>query len=208
MLALYIFCAILGGGFVLVSALGGALGHGHLDSGADAGGHDVEGAFDHTAETDAPLHGHGASHDAVSAGSFWLPFFSLRFWTYFIGSFGVLGVALNLLKASTEPATMAIAGVTGLCIGWAAAYLIRLLGAPDNNSSIAEGDFLGSVGRVTVAVRGAQPGKVRTSIRGDLIDMIAVSDSGSDVEQGEEVLIVGIERGQARVARKSEYLGE
>jgi hypothetical protein len=49
---------------------------------------------------------------------------------------------------------------------------------------------------------------VRTSVRGDIIDFVALSEAGESFAPGDEVMIVGIEGDKARVARKQDFLGE
>lgn len=209
MLAAYIVAAIVGGGMIVFSALaglgahadvGGDLGHdvggghGSVDHGA-AGGHDVS----HDAE-----HGHDTDH---GTGALWLPFFSIRFWTYAVGTFGLIGSVLSLTRVSIEPITLAISATAGLLMGTLAAWIVRYLNKAEYSSTATEDDFLGALAQVTVPI-GELPGKVRTSVRGDIIDFVALSDPGEQFAPGEEVMIVGIEGDKARVARKKDFLGE
>lgn len=200
MLAAYIVAAIVGGGLILISALAGLGAH------ADMGGGD----FAH----DTGL-SHDASHDAdhgdagaTGSGALWLPFFSLRFWTYAVGTFGLLGTLLTFSRVSQEPLTLTVSSVSALVTGTIAALAVRALSKMERSSTASETDFQGAVGKVTVPIRGSLPGKVRTSVRGDLIDLVAVSHDGAEIAQGEEVIVVEIEGNQARVARQKEFLGE
>lgn len=190
MLAAYVVAAIVAGGLIVFSAIAGMEGHASI---GDVGSHD------------APGHTHGEGAD--SAGSVWLQFLTLRFWTYAIGAFGLIGLVLTLRKASVEPLTMTIAGGTGLVVGTISAWFYRFLSKSEHSSSIGGNDFLGAIGKVTVAI-GAEPGKVRTSIKGEIIDMVAVGHTGEPFVAGEEVIIVGLDGNNAQVARKGDFLGE
>lgn len=202
MLALYIISAIVGGGLILASALGALGSHAGFDH--DAGGLEADSGLDHSFDHSAD-HSVDAHTIAQDAGV-WLPFFSLRFWTYVFGGGGLAGLLLTLTNASAEPVTAIVSSGFGLVMGFIAAYTFRLLAKNETNTATLEADFVGALGKLTVGVRDAQPGKVRTSIRGDIIDMIAVSEPGRELPQGEEVVIVGVEGNTVRVAPRSDYL--
>lgn len=197
MLAAYIVAAIVGGGMIAFSALAGA--EAHHDIGGDVGGPDAH--IGHDAD-----HGHD-SHESGDSGSLWLPFLSLRFWTYLIGTFGLMGLVLTLSKASPEPMTGIISGACGLVMGTFAAGLVRYLSKSEQSAAVSDADFVGALGKVTVGIH-ALPGKVRTSVKGDVIDVLALGENGEQFEQGEEVMIVGFEGQTAKVVRKDDYLGE
>ncbi|MCU0315648.1 MAG: hypothetical protein MUC92_03545 [Fimbriimonadaceae bacterium] len=202
MQALYIFTAILGGGLILLSALGiGGHGHGDADVGSD---HEIS----HDASHDVS---HDVSHDAGHSDSggpsdLWLPFLSLRFWTYFVGVFGVTGLLLSLFRISVEPITLFVSLGSGLVMGLVAAFVTRFLTTHQISSAATTDDMLGSLAQTTVSLRGTEPGKVRMTLRGDIIDMLAVSDDGKDIVSGEEVVVVGVDGNKVRVVRTSELL--
>ena len=102
---------------------------------------------------------------------------------------------------------MVIAIATGVLMGTVAACLVRYLSKTANTSSVGHEDFLGALARVSVRI-GELPGKIRTSVKGDIIDIVALGENGESFEQGEEVMIVGMEGSNARVVRKADYLGE
>src|SRR5512140_2086745 len=84
---LTVYLAALAFGLVLIGASvfqGDGGGH---DSG---GGHDFGGAHDSG-------DGHGDAHGDADHGAFLTNLFSLRFWTYALGAFGMSGTALSLL---------------------------------------------------------------------------------------------------------------
>ena len=201
MLGAYIVAAIVGGGLILFSALAGMESHGDIGGGDFGHGGDVG----HDAGVN---HEVGHNHDSsAGTGALWLPFLTLRFWTYAVGTFGLIGLLLSLTKVSTEPLTMVVSVATGILMGTIAALLVRMLSRNENSSSVSDQDFLGALAKVSVPI-GALPGKVRTSVKGDIIDMVAVGENGEKFQQGEEVMIVGMEGNSARVVRKDDYLGE
>lgn len=208
MLAAYIVAAIVGGGMIVFSALAG-LGA-HADMGGSDFSHDVDtgqGGFDHSGpETHDASQDGDNGHDAdQGTGALWLPFFSVRFWTYAVGTFGLIGSILSLTRVSIEPATLAISISSGVLMGTIAAVVVRTLAKAEHASAANQDDFLGALAKVTVSI-GELPGKVRTSVRGDIIDFVALGEQGEHFDQGEEVMIVGIEGDKARVARQTEFL--
>lgn len=176
---------------MLLSAFGGVFGH--HDVGTDGGG-------------DVDSGSHSLEKSLDKGGELWIPFLSLRFWTHFIGGFGVLGTVLNFTGHGAEPLAGLVSAGVGLGLGLGAAWVFRLLQKEQIDASTKADDFLGVAGTLSVAARGNDPGKVRVTVRGDIIDMLALSDSGQDLSAGEEVVIVGIEGDKARVLRKGDIL--
>lgn len=167
----------------------------HIDGGdhADADGHmDAEAhlhADVHDLAVDAGHeldHADAGTHDgADSAASMLL---SMRFWTYALMAFGLVGTALHYLALAGAVLTPVLAVVAGLCSGTTAALVFRAL-KPAVSSATTQDETLGRVARVTVPVRKGGLGKVRVEMRGRHIDLLAVSDR-SDVDPGEQVVVV------------------
>jgi membrane protein implicated in regulation of membrane protease activity len=191
MLTLYIVMAIVSGALILISAFGVDHGSGHdLDV-----GHDVAG-------------GHDTNHDTDHDGGAWLPFLSLRFWNYFAAAFGLIGLLLTLLKATDSSTTLILALAGGLGTGLAVALIMRWLKAGSNTDGTAIHDLMGKEAKVIVGVKPDQIGKVRIEAKGELIDLLAVADDGHPIEAGEQVVVVGVDGGQARVSRVRDILGD
>lgn len=198
MLTIYIFCAVIGGGLIVMSLFGGDHDHGSdadhdftvdhdVDLGADAGG-------------DADVgHDADASHDSGHGDGPWMLFFSLRFWTYLLGVFGVSGLLLTYLTDSREPVTALLSGATGFLSGVFAASLVGWLRKNEADSTAREHDFLGVRARVTVGIRDRQVGRIRATVKGELIDVLAVSEEPLALPEGSEVVIVGMDNGRATV---------
>jgi hypothetical protein len=189
MLGFYIFSAIVGGVLVLVNVFVGS--HGH-DFEAH---HD----FDHGADHDS---GHGESDH-----TFWLPFFSLRFWTYFFAATGAVGLLLTKLSGSGEPTTGIISIATGLVCGLSVALAVRYLSRYNSDSSARMDDLLGMEAKVLVTVRQNSPGKVRCHLKGDTIDLLALAQDDTVLEAGSDAIIVAIEDDRARVVPRAVLYG-
>ena len=196
---------------MLLSALGGVL-HGEVP-----GGHDVDFDADHQidfehdiASTDVDHSGIELSHDALDvgfgAGDFWLAFVSMRFVTYFVGIFGIFGLLLTWFSNLGPTGVALFSALTALVLGYGGALLFRYLKVEGETSGVTEHDYIGALGLALVAIKGAQPGKVRVSIKGDTLDLIALSEGEKEIAKGEEIVIVGLEGNQVRVAPKADYL--
>lgn len=223
MLAIYLICGIVGGGLILAAALGG-LTSSALD-GIDTGG-DADVDFDHSVDFDtADIDIDGdvdidmtsdagdgfdmAEHmesakDFTQDAGFWLPFFSLRFWIYFAGGFGLFGTFLTLTKAAMEPIALWLALGFGALIGTAVAMVMRWLKGQESDSMIREKDMLGVSGKMVVTPRNGQPGKVRISVKGETLDLLALSRKGTEVERGEEVVVIHVDDSRVTVARSED----
>ncbi|HHO53978.1 MAG TPA: hypothetical protein ENK18_24690 [Deltaproteobacteria bacterium] len=116
----------------------------------------------------------------------------MRFWTIFLGLFGLTGAPLTLLEIAA-PLPLGIAlGTAGL--------LSRLL-SPLFRETSAETSlrrFVGSEARVLLPV-GARAGKVVIQTLADRIELPARSDDGRRIGQGARVLVAFIEDGVAAV---------
>lgn len=193
MLTVYIVSAIVAGALILLSAVGGGHDAGHD---VDVGGHDFD------ASHDADVHSDGAVEGT------WIPFFSLRFWTYFFAAFGIIGLLLTVLNAATAPLTIGLALGGGLVTGFAVAAIMRWLKGSASTDSASLHDLLGKEAKVLVGVRPSQLGKVRIEAKGEIIDLLATSESGEQIEIGEQVVVVGVDGNQAKIARRRDILGD
>lgn len=194
MFALYVVTAIIGGVLILVSALG-------VHS-AD-GGHDGQFDIGHGGGHD--LH---AGHDGDAHADVWIPFFSLRFWTYLATGFGVTGLLLTWFSSISVGAGAALAGATGLVAGLGVSYAMHYLRSVDTSSTATERDIVGADAKVLVALKPGEVGKVRCNVKGELIDLIAFPDDDQPIEVGADVMIVGIDKDRVRVVRRSMFFGD
>lgn len=199
MFLFYLAAAILGGGLILAAALGGLGGHGDVD-------HSAEVSTDVSQDVGSPEGIETAKDVGAAAGEFWLPFLSLRFWTYLLGGFGGFGVILSLANVGGEPLRIVSSAIVGLIAGLGAAYAARWMQTNETDSSVHSGDLLGVAAKVLVSSRNGEPAKVRMDVKGDLIDMLAVPLDGQSIEAGEEVVVVSVDGSRVTVAKAEDYL--
>jgi membrane protein implicated in regulation of membrane protease activity len=172
MLVIYIVCAAIGLGLALLAAIGA--GHGH-----DA---------DTATDTD-----HGLDFFE------WIPVVSLRFWTYALAGYGSMGVLLTLFT-QVQPGTVTLsATVVGAIAGSAVWLLAKMIRRSEQSSGVVSADLLGKQADVLVTIRPGQPGKIRLEARGDLIDLVAVSDGNETIAVGEKAYVVSVDDGKALV---------
>ena len=195
MLTIYIVAAIMGGILVFASALSG--GDGDVDHGVDVG-MDADVDLEVDADTDASADG--------SSLAAWLPFLSLRFWTYFVAFFGLSGVLLSTLTEWGWTAVVVAAGGIGLTTGFGVATFMRLLARTQTDSRIGSGDMVGAEGVVLLAVRPGDVGKVRVQIKGNAIDLIAHIDGDEALDIGAEVVVIGFRENIATIVRREELM--
>lgn len=179
MLIAYIVSMIVGGALVVMSAI---TGHGHHEA-----------SFDHGGDAD---HG-GGDHDT------WIPFLSLRFWMYGLTAFGLSGILLLFLAKQSVAASVPWSIGTGLICGLIVSYITRLAMKSEADSSAKTQDMLGKSANVLVPIRPGLPGKVRFSVKGEWIELLALPQENESIEANEEVIILNIERDRAYVMKKS-----
>jgi membrane protein implicated in regulation of membrane protease activity len=184
MLLVYAISAVVAGALVLLSAFGGD----------HHGGH----------ETSIEVHHDG--HDAFEGT--WIPFFSLRFYTYFFASFGLAGMLLSFLTATDPVVTAWLSAGVGVATGLTASFILRLLRLSETSGGALEQDVLGKEGLVLVPIRESLPGRIRCTIRGDVIDYLAVTEAPRVLQAGETVVVVGMENGRAQVLPVGDLFGE
>jgi membrane protein implicated in regulation of membrane protease activity len=167
---IYIAALIVGGGAIAVQLL--------MSAGGDADA-DVQGDVD--ADADHSGHGHHAGD-----GSGILPIFlSLRFWTYALLAFGLVGTLLWYLGLAPEPVTAVVAAVMGLSSGFTASWLFRALARSETGAS---SDAVGQVGRVLLPCAKGRRGKVRIQLHGQTLDVLATTDE-EELPAGSAVLV-------------------
>jgi membrane protein implicated in regulation of membrane protease activity len=178
---LYVFALVLGGVLLGTSLLLG----GHDDAGGDHGG------------------GHEKEFHAgdVGADFFLWMFRSVRFWTFFLAFFGLTGVVLDGagIVESRFVALVCALGM-GALSGFGAASLIRFLSTDESGQAPESSDYVGKTVRVVVPVSRKNTGKVRLQLKGNTVDVLAVTDE-EEFRANDEAIIIEMEGTQARIAR-------
>ncbi|MBD2109569.1 NfeD family protein [Nodosilinea sp. FACHB-13] len=191
---IYGLCFIVGGIFVLLAAVGG------LD------GVDIDTNLDFNVEA-------SASVDDIDAGTqidqtltalrdrWWLPFLSLRFWTFALCFFGLTGLLINLVQPNLAVwlGTL-IALLMGLFCGLVAALVLRSLGRQSVSSLIRPETLTGQIATVEIPFDTDSRGKVSLSIAGSTVSFFAITQEDREFRVGETVLVVGMEHNKLWVA--------
>ena len=183
MLSVYLACLGFGGILVAASAIGG---HGdHGDSGHPGGdaGHD-----DH------------AAHDHAKGDGTGLFLLSLRFWSFALGFFGLGGATLTWLGAGVLVAPL-LAGALGLGAGYGASRVLGGLARSTVGLLPGADSHVGREGEVLLPVAPNQRGKIRVSVGGASLDLIAETEGSEPLPMGSTALVVGIRGTLALVER-------
>ncbi len=219
MLTLYFACLLVGGVLVVLSAFAGAS-DADVDAHHELGGdHDFGDGID---DADADLGGHGgdlgdhglghgvhhasaadAAHgvrDAAGRKRLWLPFSSMRFWTFGTAAFGLTGVLLTAL-ASSPAIVLAAALATGGGVGTGVAYAVHHLRRPVNADAIERSDYPGQVGELLMPLTPDTTSRVRLQIRHREVIVLARTTEALDLPRGARVVVLDLdEDGHALVA--------
>jgi len=188
MLGFYLFAAIVGGGLLAFTVIGGH-GDGDVGGGHDAGGHDAG--------------GHDAGHDVGHGpGELVLGFFRPRNLIFFLAAFGLTGSVLTWLR-NAAPFTLGLAIGMGLGAMVLNHLLFAWLGRTDAAiDTLGDADLEGVSARVVLDVNPGHPGRVVCLVAGREQYVTARLASGveTSLPAGREVVIVAITGGVAQIA--------
>lgn len=177
MLSFYVFASIVGLSLLALGALGGDS-DAEMDLGAEVDDLDISGVDDL-----------GTSEDAA-----WKRAFSLRSVAYFLAGFGATGLLLTLIGAAPALTALLAVGMGA----FAALLVIVLFGwlrSTEGGFARSSDAYVGSVGRVRVAIRPSVPGTVDIEHNGQVITMRAraLGNSDSDPAGWTDVLVVDVD---------------
>jgi membrane protein implicated in regulation of membrane protease activity len=154
--------------------------------------------------SDAGGESHGISAEPEHPSADWGPigvFLSLRFWSFALLAFGVIGTAFSLLDLATASVALPVAALVGVACGAFAAYSLRYLHRNPVDSGGDSSDVIGKVARVLLPIEPGQRGKIRVTVGGRLLDFVAQSDE--TLEVGASVVVRAFAGTTARVTRQS-----
>jgi len=205
--SLYVAATAFGGSLILVSLIFGGVDkdfdkdlefNSDVDVDADAdveidGDGDIEGPDD-------DLSGHLATGAAEGSEAIWLPFLSLRFWTFGLASFGLTGLLLSLSMVADAPALLSAVAAGG-GIGTGAAWFFQKIKTDSVSGDIALGRYAGEEARVVLTVRPEGMGKIALQTMAGRIEMFANTRDAEPIERGESVIIANVRDGVADVSR-------
>ena len=157
----------------------------------------TDGDVDADADADADAEADHEADHGDSVGT-WLPFLSLRFWTFFAAFFGLTGVALHAFDVNwvaTLIASVSVGATTGTMVSW----MVRRMKMAQTDSTVKETEIEGSTARVLLPISPEIPGKIRVNMKGTSVDIAARTTEGLTIERGTEVLVVRMGDGEAVV---------
>jgi membrane protein implicated in regulation of membrane protease activity len=193
----YGFCFVAGGMFVLLAAVGGLDGI-DIDTDFDL---DVDGAAAIDDIDDIDLGTQVDQTLTALRGRWWLPFLSLRFWTFALCFFGLTGLLLRWLQPGLAGWLVAIIAILmGLFCGLVAALVLRSLGRQSVSSLIRPEELTGQIATVEVPFDASSRGKVYLSIHNSRVSFFALTQEERSFQPGDTVLVVGMEHGKLWVA--------
>lgn len=190
--------------YLFAFALGGLLLLASIFLGDKDGGHDS--ADGHDADTHGPQNPSGLAHDGAGdhgavAGLF-SAFLSLRFWMFFLAFFGLTGLVLDGLDIVTDTTvTLVLAIGTGVLTGEVTVFAFRRLAHSETSTAASAHDYVGKSGRVLVGFGGGTLGKLRLTLKGTTVDVLASTDDERPFAPGEEALVIQMNDTTAVVAR-------
>jgi hypothetical protein len=166
MFHVYIFTLVLGGVILLASIILGGKDNGadkSFDKGFDKG---FDKSFD---KPDSVVD--AADHQGTLEGLL-TAFLSMRFWTFGLTFFGLTGAVLDgILEGPWLTALLAF--VMGMLAGQIAVAVLRNLANSETSTAASERDYVGKTARVLVGFGPGQTGKLRLTLKGTMVDVLA-----------------------------------
>jgi membrane protein implicated in regulation of membrane protease activity len=209
-LALYLAALIFGLGMFAVQALSSS-DHLHAEHPALPGEADTHADALHADAGQFALGTQLAHAGGVApvADAGWASIFaSLRFYMFAAIAFGAVGAPVTAFGSIASGLTLAVALLTALVVGTGASLAFRALGRDTLSSSASESELMGQVGRVLVACEKGRKGKVRLTVRGQIVDFVATTDE-LRLAPGEGVLVQEVHAERVHVcAAPAELLPE
>jgi len=160
-------------------------------------GGDFDTDFDVDTDLDADVVG-----DASGAFAAILSFLSFRALAFFAAFFGLAGLLLTWVDASSVLTFVLAIGI-GVFAFWLNGVLLRYLRQSSSDSSIRDADVAGSPAVITIPIRPGHRGQVVVQARGQRLTYTAApfaNDDDATYGVGANVVIVEIEDGTAMVA--------
>lgn len=196
LLNVYLFAFALGAVLLVASIFMGG-----DDADVDAGA-DVDMDVDAGADFDGDGAGDAAHHgDTGGLGGFFGALTSVRFWTFFAATFGLLGTLIEWRQmVPSMTVGLPLSAGVGVAAGYAAVATFRRLAAGETGHVAGAQDYVGKSGRVLIAVSQEQVGKVRLEVRGSTVDLLATTDEPESIGIGTQALVIEMRGTTALVA--------
>lgn len=184
MLSLYLMCLVFGGVLLALSVF----------AGGDA---DVE--MDAELDVDASGADSEALGEGVGAAARFLSFRDLVFFAAFFGLSGTLFTLLGVGFTVTLLTALGVGAVAGVVVH----RLMDYLRSSESGALASLSDLEGAFGEIVVGVSGSKSGKVSVGAGDRTHQLLATAHEAAEVGEfraGDQVLIVRIDNGVARVA--------
>jgi len=209
--AIYLFSLMVGGFFVILSAVGFGDHESDADIDADVDTDfdmdmdaDVDADFDTDFDADADVDvDHDLSHD-IGSGVGFIDLFSLRALFLFAAFFGFCGFMLNLVGDGAEPVTALFSAGFGLVAGLGGNWVIKNFAYRSVSSNVTTAELKGQTAKVLLPFGSEDKGKIAVSAKGQRLQLVArsLSDDTLDAfESGDEVVIVRMDGRIAEVVK-------
>lgn len=190
----YLFSFALGGVLLLASILLGDKDTGHADADSELG---QSGGSGHQGLD------HGVPHSHGSLAGVFTAFLSMRFWMFFLAFFGLTGLVLDGLDlVASSGLALGLALAMGLVTGQATVAVFRHLATSETSTAAGAHDYVGKSGRVLVAFGPGELGKLRLTLKGTTVDVLATSDEERRFVIGDSALVIQMNETTAVVARE------
>lgn len=149
-------------------------------------------------------HDTGGDHDVDHDATFLTFFGSVRFWTFTLLAFGLVGSLLSWFGFAGAALTAVLATVFGIGSGVLAVTVIRRLTNRGASSHATNADVLGHIGRVIVPPNERGACKIRVEVKGSTVDYVARATE--PIGEGDTVLVDEIEGDLLLVSRAPKEL--
>ncbi|HZS55772.1 MAG TPA: NfeD family protein [Bryobacteraceae bacterium] len=195
----YLLCFAIGALWSLASLLLGGLHLGHSGAGhGHAGGHTHIGHGSSHGAHGAVKGGHAAVNESVALG--WLgAMANPSCAAVFLAWFGGVGYLLTRHSGWSFWVNLAVAIAVGLVGAWLLAAFLRFLQSREEPLNAADYEMVGTLGRVTSAIRPGGVGEVVYVRDGARRPLYVRSDDGREIKRDEEVIVTRFEKGIAYV---------
>ena len=143
----------------------------------------------------------------LDASNLWLPFTSMRFYTFFTFAFGLGGTIMTWFGVPSI-LTLGISAVVGFVLGWLAAWSFRKLYRDTVTGDVGVQRFVGQEARVLLPVRLERRGKIVLDSPMGQIELPAETGDDRSFSPGDRVLVAHIDEGVANITSIHLQTGE
>ncbi len=205
----FLYCALIGGTFLVCQFVMTLIGLGHSGFDGDVS-HDIANSADlHSGDAlpadmhggdvsaddmDGDVHGHGTGHDH---GSSWL-FGILSFRTLVAATtfFGLAGMTANTAAISLS-GQLFVAITSGGTALFAVHWLMRSFFRLGQSGTLRISRTIGKTARVNIPIPGGNSGqgKVQLKVQGRLAELAAMTATEETLPTGSQVVVIGVTRG-------------